>query len=79
MLQSLTKLTLAFVLVFYGWQAVAANPIFVLNSQDANVSVIDPLTWTVKQNIPTGTNNTPNATTKYLRTKNISVINKNIT
>ena len=32
----------------------AANPIFVLNSQDANVSVIDPLTWKETRRIPTG-------------------------
>jgi len=32
----------------------AAMPIFVLNSLDANVSVIDPLTWTVTKTIPTG-------------------------
>ena len=30
------------------------NPLFVLNSLDANVSVIDPVTWTEKQRIPTG-------------------------
>jgi YVTN family beta-propeller protein len=30
------------------------HPIFVLNSADANLSVIDPATWTVKQTIPTG-------------------------
>ena len=29
-------------------------PVFVLNSLDANVSVIDPVTWTEKQRIPTG-------------------------
>ena len=29
-------------------------PIFVLNSLDASISVIDPLTWTEKQRIPTG-------------------------
>jgi YVTN family beta-propeller protein len=54
LLQSFTKLTFAFVLLFWGWQANAANPIFVLNSQDANVSVIDPQTWAVTQRIPTG-------------------------
>ena len=32
----------------------AAPPRFVLNSQDANVSVIDPVTWTETQRIPTG-------------------------
>ena len=34
--------------------AAAAAPIFVLNSQDANVSVIDPVTWAELQRIPTG-------------------------
>ena len=34
--------------------AQAANPLFVLNSLDANVSVIDPLSWKVTQRIPTG-------------------------
>ena len=34
--------------------AQAANPLFVLNSQDANVSVIDPVTWTETKRIPTG-------------------------
>ena len=33
--------------------AAAAAPIFVLNSQDANVSVIDPVTWAELQRIPT--------------------------
>ena len=32
----------------------AAPPLSVLNSQDANVSVIDPVTWTETQRIPTG-------------------------
>ena len=35
------------------WSQSAA-PIFVLNSLDANVSVIDPGTWKVTQRIPTG-------------------------
>ncbi|MBN9412227.1 MAG: YncE family protein [Burkholderiaceae bacterium] len=30
------------------------SPVFVLNSLDATVSVIDPVTWTEKQRIPTG-------------------------
>ena len=29
-------------------------PVFVLNSLDGNVSVIDPTTWTEKKRIPTG-------------------------
>ena len=39
-----------------GWLAVvhAAPPVFVLNSLDANVSVIDPKTWQVVKRIPTG-------------------------
>lgn len=34
--------------------ATAAPPIFVLNSQDADISVIDPATYTVLQRLPTG-------------------------
>ena len=34
--------------------AQAAPPVFVLNSQDASVSVIDPTTWTETQRITTG-------------------------
>ena len=34
--------------------AQTVNPIFVLNSRDANVSVIDPLTWSMTQKIATG-------------------------
>ncbi len=34
--------------------AQAANPIFVLNSQDANVSVINPTTWQETKRIATG-------------------------
>lgn len=32
----------------------AAPPVFVLNSQDASISVIDPVNWTETQRIPTG-------------------------
>ncbi|MEY8878857.1 MAG: YncE family protein [Leptothrix sp. (in: b-proteobacteria)] len=32
----------------------AAPPLFVLNSQDATISVIDPLTWTELRRVPTG-------------------------
>ncbi len=35
------------------WAHVPA-PVFVLNSLDGNVSVIDPVTWTEKKRIPTG-------------------------
>ena len=35
-------------------QPQPARPIFVLNSKDANVSVIDPLTWKETKRIPTG-------------------------
>jgi len=34
--------------------AAPAMPVFVLNSLDASVSVIDPLTWTETERIPTG-------------------------
>ena len=34
--------------------AKAPAPIFVLNSLDGNVSVIDPVTWTETKRIPTG-------------------------
>ncbi|WP_370869237.1 YncE family protein [Variovorax ginsengisoli] len=34
--------------------AAERPPLFVLNSLDATVSVIDPVTWTEKQRIPTG-------------------------
>jgi YVTN family beta-propeller protein len=34
--------------------SLSSHPIFVLNSLDANISVIDPVTWAEKQRIPTG-------------------------
>lgn len=37
-----------------GTSATAAAPIFVLNSKDADVSVIDPLTWKEIKRFPTG-------------------------
>jgi len=37
-----------------GAQAAALRPIFVLNSLDANISVIDPVTFTERKRIPTG-------------------------
>ena len=43
--------------IFLMWVAavaVQASPIFVLNSLDANVSVIDPIAWKVTKRIPTG-------------------------
>jgi len=46
------------VLGFAGWASWAAAqtapPVFVLNSQDANITVIDPQTWTAIKQIPTG-------------------------
>ena len=36
------------------FQVLAAPPVFVLNSLDANVSVIDPVSWTELKRIPTG-------------------------
>jgi YVTN family beta-propeller protein len=38
----------------YAQAGPAAHPVFVLNSLDANISVIDPVTWTETQRIPTG-------------------------
>jgi YVTN family beta-propeller protein len=39
----------------FSWSAVAStNPIFVLNSLEASVSVIDPVTWKEIRRIPTG-------------------------
>ncbi len=49
------------VLVWFFWASLAGPvlaklpaPVFVLNSLDGNVSVIDPVTWTEKKRIPTG-------------------------
>jgi YVTN family beta-propeller protein len=47
-------LALAGVLLLAVSAAQAANPIFVLNSLDANVSVIDSATWKETRRIPTG-------------------------
>ena len=47
-------LALAGVLLLAAPVAQAANPIFVLNSLDANVSVIDPVTWQETRRISTG-------------------------
>ncbi len=47
-------LALAGAMLFVAAAAQAAPPIFVLNSLDANVSVIDPVTWQVTQRIATG-------------------------
>ena len=42
-------------LLLFGAASVqAAHPLFVLNSLDANVSVIDPTSWKVTKRIPTG-------------------------
>ena len=50
------RLTLAFAgtLLCSAAAVQAANPIFVLNSLDASVSVIDPVTWKETRRIPTG-------------------------
>ncbi len=37
-----------------GAQAASGSPVFVLNSLDATVSVIDPQTWRERERIPTG-------------------------
>jgi len=54
-----TRRIAALLLAFAGLVSQAASaaeraPLFVLNSLDATVSVIDPVTWTEKQRIPTG-------------------------
>jgi len=54
LLKLISRLALVSVFLCVGQVSLAANPIFVLNSQDANVSVIDPQTWAVTQRIPTG-------------------------
>jgi YVTN family beta-propeller protein len=51
------RLALVFFIVSMGFslaQAQGSNPLFVLNSRDANISVIDPLTWTEQKRIATG-------------------------
>ena len=53
LIQRLT-LALAGALLVAASAAQAANPIFVLNSLDANVSVIDPATWKETRRIATG-------------------------
>lgn len=47
-------LALAAPSICWGQTAAARHPLFVLNSQDANVSVIDTATWTETRRIPTG-------------------------
>ena len=46
--------TLALLLSATAALAQSASPIFVLNSLDANISVIDPSTWKVVKTLPTG-------------------------
>jgi YVTN family beta-propeller protein len=45
---------LAFCFVQWAAWANAPAPVFVLNSLDGNVSVIDPVSWTEQKRIPTG-------------------------
>ncbi len=52
-LQSFSRAVLALLLCGVA-SAQAANPLFVLNSLDANVSVIDPVSWKVTKRISTG-------------------------
>ena len=56
MVFSILRLVPAIAGVFLSMAAAAqtGHPIFVLNSLDANVSVINPVTWQVTQRIPTG-------------------------
>jgi DNA-binding beta-propeller fold protein YncE len=53
-LSSIVFAQLAFAQVALAQAAPLINPIFVLNSLDANISVIDPVTWAEKLRIPTG-------------------------
>jgi YVTN family beta-propeller protein len=53
-LLSLCRAWLAAVLLLPVLAFAQAPPIFVLNSQDADVSVIDPVTWREVRRIPTG-------------------------
>ena len=56
MVFSISRLMPAIAGAFLSMAAAAqtGHPIFVLNSLDANVSVINPVTWQVTQRIPTG-------------------------
>jgi YVTN family beta-propeller protein len=47
-------MTLMSALLIAGAHAQTATPVFVLNSLDANISVIDPITWKVVKTLPTG-------------------------
>jgi YVTN family beta-propeller protein len=47
-------LALLALLAISGGAQAQTHPVFVLNSLDGNVSVIDPVTWTETQRIPTG-------------------------
>ena len=60
---TLVRLSAAFLAAFlalaapsisWGQTAAARHPLFVLNSLDANISVIDTATWTETRRIPTG-------------------------
>ena len=53
-MRSLLTFLLFSVSTLLSFAAQAAPPVFVLNSQDASVSVIDPATWTETKRIPTG-------------------------
>ncbi|WP_416548913.1 YncE family protein [Limnohabitans sp. DCL3] len=48
------RLLIGLVFGFHILSVGAQAPVFVLNSLDGSVSVIDPLTWTEKKRIPTG-------------------------
>jgi YVTN family beta-propeller protein len=52
--RSLGRVVFWAILALSGTAHAQNNPVFVLNSLDGNVSVIDPVTWTEKERIPTG-------------------------
>lgn len=54
MFRRLAQWTLAVWVALLGGVALAMSPVFVLNSLDGNVSVIDPQRWTEVKRIPTG-------------------------
>ena len=52
--RSLILLPAAFIAAVSFAQGVGSSPVFVLNSLDGNVSVVDPLNWKEVKRLPTG-------------------------
>lgn len=53
-MRSILYVAILWATFFMGSVSIAASPLFVLNSLDANVSVIDPVTWKEISRIPAG-------------------------